>query len=86
MFPGRQQILRLAHSLWAMLGTAGCLMLVVAGGGGHPPAIAFLPAILVNRLLGHNALWEQIGNRSGTRQQIEQIANRSGSQKGDGKV
>ncbi len=47
----------LAHTLWALLGTLICVLLVIGGGSGHPPAIILLPVVLAVWSAGHLALW-----------------------------
>lgn len=42
----------LAHLAWAILIFAGCVALVLMGGG-HPPPMIFVPPLLVAGLLGH---------------------------------
>jgi hypothetical protein len=47
------------HLIWA-IGTVGaCAVLVTTGGGGHPPAMIFLPVALLAGVLGH-ASWLSI--------------------------
>ena len=48
---------RWTHLVWAVLGLGASLLLVFGGGQGHPPAILFLPLVLVIWCLGHAALW-----------------------------
>ena len=43
------------HIVWALLGTAVCI--VLTQGGGHPPPMIFIPPALVVWIAGHGALW-----------------------------
>lgn len=45
-----------AHSVWAAIGFSICVLLVLAGGG-HPPAIIFLPLVVAVWAVGHGAIW-----------------------------
>lgn len=47
---------RIVHVLWAVLILLGCVALISTGGG-HPPPMAFVPALLLAGLLGHLLLW-----------------------------
>ena len=47
---------RLAHTIWALLASFICVVLVF-GGGGHPPPIIFLPIVLAVWCVGHLVLW-----------------------------
>ena len=49
--------LRAAHAVWAAVGAAVCLLLVLTGRGGHPPAIILLPLVLVAWAVGHGLIW-----------------------------
>ena len=51
-FSLRSRLVRFGHTTWAMLGLAGCGVLIFAGGEGHPPAIILLPVVLVVWALG----------------------------------
>lgn len=44
------------HASWAALGLGASLVLIFAGGEGHPPAIVLLPLALVIWVVGHVAL------------------------------
>ena len=48
---------RWAHLVWAALALGLSLLLVFGGDQGHPPAILFLPLVLVIWCIGHVALW-----------------------------
>ena len=48
---------RLAHAAWAAVGTMVCLLLVLTGQKGHPPAVIFLPHALVVWAVGHGLIW-----------------------------
>ena len=47
----------LAHTVWGLLGLVASLLLIMDGGGGHPPAIVLLPFVLGIWLAGHLNLW-----------------------------
>jgi hypothetical protein len=48
---------RAAHAVWAAVGVIVCLLLVLTGRGGHPPAIILLPLVLVAWAVGHGLIW-----------------------------
>jgi hypothetical protein len=48
---------RLAHAAWAAVGIIVCLLLVLTGQKGHPPAVIFLPHALVVWAVGHGLIW-----------------------------
>jgi hypothetical protein len=47
----------MAHGVWAAVGVVVCLLLVLTGRGGHPPAIILLPVVLAAWAVGHGLLW-----------------------------
>ncbi|HXV40808.1 MAG TPA: hypothetical protein VD701_07600 [Steroidobacteraceae bacterium] len=47
-----RQTFRYVHIGWALLVLAGCVALVLMGGG-HPPPMAFVPHLLAAGILGH---------------------------------
>jgi hypothetical protein len=49
--------LRFAHLIWALIGLAASVFLIVFGGEGHPPGIVLLPVVWVLWALGHGGLW-----------------------------
>lgn len=44
---------RYVHIGWASLVVAGCVVLLLMGGRGHPPPMAFVPHLLAAGILGH---------------------------------
>lgn len=65
-----QRGLRAAHAAWAAVGVIACLLLVLTGRKGHPPAIILLPLVLVAWAVGHVLIWGAMrlaaaGRRSG---------------------
>jgi hypothetical protein len=46
-----------AHAVWAAVGVVVCLLLVLTGRGGHPPAIILLPVVLAAWAVGHGLIW-----------------------------
>ncbi len=46
-----------AHAVWAAIGVAVCLLLILTGRKGHPPAVIFLPLVLVAWAMGHGLIW-----------------------------
>jgi hypothetical protein len=48
---------RLAHGAWAAVCVIVSLLLVLAGGKGHPPAVILLPLVLVAWAVGHGLVW-----------------------------
>ena len=48
---------RAAHAAWAAVGAVVCLLLVLTGRGGHPPAIILLPLVLAAWAVGHGLIW-----------------------------
>lgn len=48
---------RVAHAVWAALCIVACLLLVVNGRQGHPPAIILLPVVLLAWAVGHGFIW-----------------------------
>jgi hypothetical protein len=46
-----------AHAVWAAVGITGCLLLVLTGRKGHPPAVVLLPLALVAWVVGHGLIW-----------------------------
>jgi len=48
---------RVAHAAWAAVCFIGCLLLVVNGRQGHPPAIILLPVVLLAWAVGHGFIW-----------------------------
>jgi hypothetical protein len=47
----------MAHGVWAAVGVVVCLLLVLTGRGGHPPAIILLPVVLAGWAVGHCLIW-----------------------------
>lgn len=52
-----QRGVRAAHAVWAAVGVIACLLLVLTGRRGHPPAIILLPLVLVAWAVGHGLIW-----------------------------
>lgn len=52
-----QSRLRVAHTVWAAIGVLVCLLLVLTGRKGHPPAVVFLPLVLAAWAAGHGFIW-----------------------------
>ena len=48
---------RVAHAAWAAVCFIACLLLVVNGRQGHPPAIILLPVVLLAWAVGHGFIW-----------------------------
>ena len=48
---------RVAHAAWAAVCIIGCLLLVLTGRTGHPPAIILLPVVLLAWAVGHGFVW-----------------------------
>jgi hypothetical protein len=48
---------RVAHAAWASVCIVVCLLLVVNGRQGHPPAIILLPVVLLAWAVGHGFIW-----------------------------
>jgi hypothetical protein len=48
---------RAAHGVWATVGVVVCLLLVLTGREGHPPAIILLPVVLAAWAVGHSLIW-----------------------------
>ena len=48
---------RVAHAAWAALCIVACLLLVLTGRKGHPPAVILLPVALVAWVVGHGFIW-----------------------------
>ena len=46
-----------AHAVWAAIGVVVCLLLILTGRKGHPPAVIFLPLVLVAWTAGHGLIW-----------------------------
>jgi hypothetical protein len=60
-----------AHAVWAAICVAACLLLVLTGRQGHPPAAILLPLVLVAWVVGHGLIWgvlrlDAAGRRSTT--------------------
>lgn len=47
----------MAHALWAAVCIIVCLLLVLTGRKGHPPAVILLPFVLVAWAVGHGFIW-----------------------------
>jgi len=52
-----QRSRRMAHAAWAAVGVIACVLLVLTGQGGHPPAAILLPPALVAWAVGHALIW-----------------------------
>lgn len=52
-----QRRLRVAHAAWAAVGIIVCLLLVLNGRQGHPPAAILVPMVLVGWAVGHGLIW-----------------------------
>jgi hypothetical protein len=48
---------RVAHAAWAAVCIVCCLLLVLTGRTGHPPAIILLPVVLLAWAMGHGFIW-----------------------------
>ena len=48
---------RVAHTAWAGVCIFACLLLVLTGREGHPPAIILLPVVLLAWAVGHGFIW-----------------------------
>lgn len=48
---------RAAHAVWAAVCIIFCLLLVVTGREGHPPAVILLPLVFVAWAVGHGLIW-----------------------------
>ena len=47
----------IAHAAWAVVGGAACVLLVLTGREGHPPAVILLPLVLLAWAAGHGLIW-----------------------------
>lgn len=47
---------KIAHGVWAVIGVAACLPMILIPGG-HPPLLIFLPVVMAIWLVGHVAIW-----------------------------
>lgn len=52
-----QRSLRVAHAVWAAVGVIVCLLFVLTGRKGHPPAVILLPLVFVAWAVGHGLIW-----------------------------
>lgn len=46
-----------AHAVWAATGIVACLLLILTGREGHPPAVILLPVVLIAWAIGHGFIW-----------------------------
>jgi hypothetical protein len=67
---------RLAHAVWAAVGVVACLLLVLTGRGGHPPAIILLPLVLAAWAVGHGLIWGALRLAAAGRRGVAHTAGR----------